>query len=78
MTHVAWETKIRSVVRSRTYCCIHVLETLWQSDMRSCFMPGQPTHLVQKLNVGTVELHFSDDILNREMLYKDVSNLTKQ
>ena len=27
---------------------------MWQSDVRSCIMPRQPRHLVQKLNVGTV------------------------
>ena len=26
----------------------------WQSGMRSCIMPGLPTHLVQELDVGTV------------------------
>ena len=26
----------------------------WRSGVRSCIVPGLPTHLVQELNVGTV------------------------
>ena len=36
--------------------CIHVYETGCQSGVRTCSMPGQPRHLVQKLNVGTVHV----------------------
>ena len=36
---------------------IHAQETGWQSGVRSCIMPGMPTHLVQELNVGTVHPH---------------------
>ena len=50
MTHVACESKLRSVVRS----FIHDHETGLQSDVRSCIMLGLPTHLVQELNVVTV------------------------
>ena len=41
MTHVACDPKLRSVVG--------------QSGVRSCVMLGLPTHLVQELNVYTVD-----------------------
>ena len=52
MTHVACESKLRSVVR---HSCIHAQETGWQSGMCSYILPGLPTYLVQELNVGIVE-----------------------
>ena len=40
---------------------IHAHETGWQSDMRLFIMSGLPMHLVEELNVGTVDVgfHFS-------------------
>ena len=55
MTHVACE-KLRPYVRSGTCGCIHDQETSWQSGVRSCIMPGLPTHLVQELHVFIVAL----------------------
>ena len=52
--HVSGESKLRSVVRSVNCDRIHNQATGWQSGVRSCIMPGLPTHLVQELNVGTV------------------------
>ena len=39
-----------------TFSCevTHTQETMWQSVLQSCNMPGLPTHLVQELNVGTI------------------------
>ena len=48
MTHVAYESKLRSVVRSSLHPCQN---TGWQLGVRSCSMPK---HLVQELIVGTV------------------------
>ena len=39
--------------------CVHFRETGWQPGVRSCFMHGLPTHLVQELNVGTVQCRHS-------------------
>ena len=50
MTNVACESKSRSVVR----LSMPMQETGWQSCVRSCIMPGLPTHLVQESNDGTV------------------------
>ena len=36
------------------HACIFAQETGWQSGMRSCIMPGLPTHLMQELNGSTV------------------------
>ena len=46
---------VRSVVRSWTCGLIHAQETGLQSGVRPCTMSGLPTHLLQELNVGTVE-----------------------
>ena len=53
VSHVVCESKIRLVLRSS---CIYAKDTGGQSGVWSCVMPGQPTHLVQELNVGTVSL----------------------
>ena len=37
-----------------SYDVIHVQETGWQSDVRSCIMSGLPTHLAQELIIRTV------------------------
>ena len=50
--HVACESKLFSVVG---HPLTNEQETGWQSGMRSCIMLGLPTHLVQELNVGTVD-----------------------
>ena len=50
MIHEAYESKLRSVVRSSMHSC----QGNWVSAVQSCIMPGMPTHLVQELNVGTV------------------------
>ena len=49
MTHVAFESELRSVARSS----MHPGPGNWVSI--GCIMPGLPTHLVQELNVGTVD-----------------------
>ena len=36
---------------------IHTQESGWRSDVQSCITPGLPTHLVQELNAGTVDLY---------------------
>ena len=51
ITQVACE---KSYFQLSGHLCIHAEETEWQSRVRSCIMPGLPTHLVQELNVGTV------------------------
>ena len=43
MTHVAWESDLRSVVRSRTCSGIHGQKTGWESGVRSCIRPELPT-----------------------------------
>ena len=52
MTHVACESNLRSVVRCHPR--IHAQETVRQSSVRSCIMPGLTTLVVQESNVGTV------------------------
>ena len=52
MTRVAGELKQR--VRSGTCGRVHAQKTGLQLGVRSCIMPGLPTHLVQELNDGTV------------------------
>ena len=54
ITHIPCETKLCSVIRLETCGRIHALETGWQSGVRSCIIPGLPTHLVQELNASTV------------------------
>ena len=54
MTHVACESKLRSVVRSRASGRINAQGTEWHSGVRSCIKPGLPTYLVQELKAGTV------------------------
>ena len=44
---------------------IDAQETGWQSGVQSCIMPRLPTHLVQDLNVGTVNYTAS----NSKQLY---------
>ena len=46
-----------------------------QSGVRSCIMPGLPTHLVQELNVGTVCVHrLAPDIgVRRGFFYPNMS-----
>ena len=51
MTHVAFESELRSVARSS----MHPSPGNWVSI--GCILPALPTHLVQELNVGTVVLH---------------------
>ena len=41
------------------HLCIHAQKTGCQSGVWSCIMPGQPTHLVQELNVGTVPIEYA-------------------
>ena len=62
MTHVAYESKLRSTVG---HACIHAQEPGWQSGMWVCILLGLPTHLVLELNVGTVhsELKLKTDFI---------------
>ena len=46
--------RIKATFHSRLFMHPCRQETGWQSVMRSCILPGLPTHLVQELNVGTV------------------------
>ena len=45
-------TSICEVIRAS----MHRKQTGWQWGVRSCIMPGLPTHLVQELHVATVYL----------------------
>ena len=56
-----WPTKLanQSYVQLWGHQCIYAQETGWQSDVRSCIMPGLPTHLVQELYIGTVACQWS-------------------
>ena len=49
--HVVCDWNLRSFVRSSIHPCP---DTGWQSGVRSCIMLELSTHLVQELNVGTV------------------------
>ena len=51
MTHVACESKLRSVVTSSMHPWPG---NCWQSGVRPRIMPGMPMRLVQKLNVDIV------------------------
>ena len=55
MTHVACQSKLH--VHLWAQKCTHGHGTGWESGVRSCLMPGLPTHLVQDLNIGTVLHH---------------------
>ena len=46
------------VVWSRGHPCIHAQGTGWQLGQWSCIIPGLPAHLVQELNIGTVNASF--------------------
>ena len=53
MTHIACDSKLCSIVRSS----MHPFPGNWvaiESGVQLCIMYGLPTHLLQKLNVGTV------------------------
>ena len=51
MTYVTCESRLSSVLKLSMHLC---QETRWRPGMRSCIIPGLPTHVVQELNVGTV------------------------
>ena len=51
IVHVVCESKLRSVLRSSMH---PYRENVWQSGVRSCYMPGLSEHFVQELDVGTV------------------------
>ena len=46
MTHVSDETMLSLDGRSGTCVSIHTQETVWQSGLRYCIMPGLLTHIM--------------------------------
>ena len=55
-THNSFWIKSENYVQLRGHPCIHAKETGLQSGVRSCIKPRLPTHLVQELNVNTVDI----------------------
>ena len=57
MTQITCESKLRLVMRSRTYGRSHAQETRWQSGVRSCILLRLTTQLVQELHASTVPIN---------------------
>ena len=53
MAHIACTSKLRS---AKVIHASMPRKNWWKSDVRSCILPGLPTHLVQELNDRSVEL----------------------
>ena len=58
MINAAGQPKLHLGVRIGTCGPIHAQDG-WRSGVRSCIMPGLPTHIVHELNAGTVRLSWT-------------------